>query len=1166
MSNTNENVHLKFKIVNDNRVTFKIVNQDAGNQKPITNSDFSIIIEGEDGQILSTTAKTDKKGQISIENIDAFGDITIYFNQLSVPSNYSTNSNNSGYLKINKSEKQYKLTYIESSDNLNYVIDNEVGIITINLKNDNNLVLNIIDIDSETSQIVENGTHTIKAQVGELAQSSEEIINSEDNILFEKGPESTRNGVITLNLGNTYSLINKKVIYTIYTPTTPDNTNGKYNSIKEVYVEVEFDEKGEIENITGLSSRVESATASNQLTMNIVIGFGNIDNYKISIITEATSGLRINGVVFDINLNVDGTDIKTYTSQTTGVKTLNGIAIDEGIIELEKLKYEGQIKLTLTETKAPQGYDSLLNIPMDVNFNLKLNKLGDDDVELIVTDITANSQNIRVEVNEKTREISIIVTDEPTFKLNINKVDENGNQLVGMNFNMILQEKDDLSQTIDYGTITTKDDGKAQVGINANYMDKTILITLTEEKSENFVSIAPITLEVNINSNGKIETVKLISGNDSTKILDKTESSIDIEVTNKLEEYAKPYEINIVKINENDSNLKIQGVIFQVKVTPDKGIPVYKAVTTDENGEINLKGLVGSGNIIIELRELEAPEGYELGETEGYFKYEIKKEDDMLYKVSSNVSEDLLDIDNNNKLIKIKVPNATQMVGIAINKVDENDLSLNIPNTEFLLTSVDTNEQYEATTNNNGIAYFSVPRESNKTAQYILEELNAADGFELDTTKKHISLTFDSSSKITNVSETDGLEIIEKNDKYVKYIITNKQKSLGIEPYTIRVVNVDENNNSATISGAEFNIRISQSVGAKLLDATKKTDANGVIEISNINGAGDISISLDNTMPGSGYILNNNEMIVKMNRSETNGKVTITGQQNVTTQYDEQNNVITIYVGSKAETDKYSLVINVKDEETMDNILNNSAKFNININGQTIEAISDVNGKIILQGLTIPNISKFNTNITEIQAPNGYNNLQEIQALSASVNNVYNKKVIYDAQIVSGNKLQIVEAKDSQIEINILYSKQDTSEDSLYLTSDIYRVTDNYVERVSSSTTVKDYLSNMKSNGTMKVYDKQGNIIPDTSYIGTGMIIEATKGTEAITKEVSVIGDVTGDGEIKALDISKMKQHLIGKQKLEGAYLLAADINDDGEIKALDISKEKQAIIGKIIL
>ena len=106
----------------------------------------------------------------------------------------------------------------------------------------------------------------------------------------------------------------------------------------------------------------------------------------------------------------------------------------------------------------------------------------------------------------------------------------------------------------------------------------------------------------------------------------------------------------------------------------------------------------------------------------------------------------------------------------------------------------------------------------------------------------------------------------------------------------------------------------------------------------------------------------------------------------------------------------------------------------------------------------------------------------------------------------------------------------------------------------------------MKSNGEMKVYDNKGNLVADNSYVGTGMKIVATKGNESITKTLSVIGDVTGDGLIRALDISIMKQHLVGKKKLEGAYLLAGDINDDGVIKALDISKEKQAIVGKITL
>ena len=254
------------------------------------------------------------------------------------------------------------------------------------------------------------------------------------------------------------------------------------------------------------------------------------------------------------------------------------------------------------------------------------------------------------------------------------------------------------------------------------------------------------------------------------------------------------------------------------------------------------------------------------------------------------------------------------------------------------------------------------------------------------------------------------------------------------------------------------------------------------------------------------------------------------------------------------------------DETTNDNILNNNAKFNIKLNGENIETTTNKDGQIILQGLTIPDINQFDINFTETQTPFGYEQLNEMQTIRAKVTKIYDSRVLHNVEIVEGERIRIVQTSDSEIMVNILYKPTEPSEDPLYLTSDVYRVTDNYVERVSNSTKVKDYLANMKSNGTMTIYDKDGNIVDESKFIGTGMIIETVKGTEKIRKTVSVIGDVTGDGEIKALDISKMKQHLIGKRKLEGAYLLAADITDDGEVKALDISKEKQAIIGKIIL
>jgi len=1167
MENSNEAVHLKFKIINDNRFTLKVVNQDNGTQKPIKDSEISLAVEGKDGEIISKTAATDKKGEITLENIDAFGDITIYFNQLKVPENYSMNSANSGFLKINKSQKEFKLTYIDGSDDLDYTINNETGVITIYLKNDNNLVLNVVDIDAETGNTVNNAEHVVKAQYGEENQSTEEILSSSDNVIFDEGPITTTEGVSRIELGNTYNIKNKKVIYTISTPTTPDNEEEKYESIDDVYIEVKFDEKGLIKTIRGLSSRVDTAAKINDLTMNVIIAFGNIDNYKIKIVKEAEeNGKRINGAVFDIKIEANNQIVENINSQETGIKIINDVTIEEGIIELRKLNYEGKLKVTLTETQVPDGYEGLLNMPIDIEFSINVNKTGKDDVEIEVEDITSSSSNARVEVNNITREIEINVTNKPTIQINIDKTDENGNHLKNMQFDIVVQKKDNLTQVKDYGTFETNDEGIIQTSIDRNYKNQSIFITLTEHKTEDFQEIAPITIEAEINEKGEIENTKLISGIKSAQISNYTERSININVVNKLEEDVKPYEINITKINENDENLKISNVIFQVKVTPNKGTSVYKAVSTDENGNINIKGLVGSENIVIELREIEAPEGYELGDTQGYYKYEIYKENGILKLISANTDEDLIKIDNNNKSININVPNKTQLLGLAINKLDKKDMDINIANAKFRLTDLRNGKEYTSVTDNKGIAYFGLEKVVGQTSEYELEEIEAPNGYKLDNTRRNIAITIDQNGNISNTTQNEELEILEKNKNYIRYGVTNEQSSIGIKPYGIKIINTDQNNKNTTIPNAEFNIKIHNTIGANSLDTSKTTDENGCIQIANVNGAGEIEITLKNTIAGLGYQINNNDMKVKLNRDSRSGKTTVVNEENVNATYDEQNNMIVIYVGSKNNSNQYSLVVNMVNKDTNELIRDNSIQYNININGKNIQKTANPNGQIILAGLTIPDVDKFNIEFEESQGPSNYESIGKIQKIDVNVSEVYENKILNNINIIEGEDIRIVRASDSEIVVNLQYTPKATTEDNLYLSSDIYRVTDNYVERVSSSTTVRDYLSNMKSNGEMKVYDKDGNIVEESKYVGTGMTIETVKGDEKITKTISVIGDVTGDGEIKALDISKMKQHLIGKQKLEGEYLLSADITDDGEVKALDISKVKQAIIGKITL
>lgn len=81
--------------------------------------------------------------------------------------------------------------------------------------------------------------------------------------------------------------------------------------------------------------------------------------------------------------------------------------------------------------------------------------------------------------------------------------------------------------------------------------------------------------------------------------------------------------------------------------------------------------------------------------------------------------------------------------------------------------------------------------------------------------------------------------------------------------------------------------------------------------------------------------------------------------------------------------------------------------------------------------------------------------------------------------------------------------------------------------------------------------------------ISTNMRFTLTFNQKQYNYIVVIKGDVNGDGLIYATDYVKIKNHIMGKQKLEGAYLKAADINNDNNIYATDYVKIKNYIMGK---
>lgn len=84
-----------------------------------------------------------------------------------------------------------------------------------------------------------------------------------------------------------------------------------------------------------------------------------------------------------------------------------------------------------------------------------------------------------------------------------------------------------------------------------------------------------------------------------------------------------------------------------------------------------------------------------------------------------------------------------------------------------------------------------------------------------------------------------------------------------------------------------------------------------------------------------------------------------------------------------------------------------------------------------------------------------------------------------------------------------------------------------------------------------------------SGIISTNMKFTLTFNQKQYNYTVVVKGDVNGDGLIYATDYVSIKNHIMGKKKLEGAYLKAADINNDNNIYATDYVRIKNYIMGK---
>lgn len=132
------------------------------------------------------------------------------------------------------------------------------------------------------------------------------------------------------------------------------------------------------------------------------------------------------------------------------------------------------------------------------------------------------------------------------------------------------------------------------------------------------------------------------------------------------------------------------------------------------------------------------------------------------------------------------------------------------------------------------------------------------------------------------------------------------------------------------------------------------------------------------------------------------------------------------------------------------------------------------------------------------------------------------------------------------------YSNNDTSKE---ISSKKYRVsfTDYKISAIPAGTTVAGFKSDIAHKGySVALY--RDNIEKKSGNVGTAWTAIFSSDDDSIQFELSVTGDITGEGSVNSRDLKLLMDYLIGSADYNGVYLLSSDLSDDGKVDVIDLA------------
>lgn len=353
--------------------------------------------------------------------------------------------------------------------------------------------------------------------------------------------------------------------------------------------------KYSIKNISANSNSANVKLVGNKVTITINNEKYIPKVYPLKIIkTENGTNTTLSGAEFEVTSPL-------YPNPTKFTTNGNG---EITILDIGNLEENGTDTITISEIKAPEGYKK---IPEDIKIEIE----KQDGLKNVL--LKSGGEYATVTVDKEKGEVTINITDEKSteryYNLNIVKVDDNTKEpLEGAKFTMKLPGKEPVELTpMGYDGISRSEE---QITLDGNIEDFKIIFRETEVPNGYNIINEDIVLHLSteiVDGQTAITNAQLEKTNFGNVSIEN--DTITVTVNNhKIE--GSMYDINILKVDKDDPNKKLQDAKFSILLPNEDTYTDLES--TNENGIATLKNISVTevGTDTIKIKEIEAPAGY----------------------------------------------------------------------------------------------------------------------------------------------------------------------------------------------------------------------------------------------------------------------------------------------------------------------------------------------------------------------------------------------------------------------------------------------------------------------------------------------------------------------------------------------------------------------------